>query len=389
MLKKIKYLIEVIKLLSYSKKVWRLPEMSQILLFDRSAPVALKSFLNKWNPALLDVRGESINVPIILWALFSKGRMHEAYIDCYVRAVKPSLVVTFIDNNTLFYKFGFRNKHITTLSLQNGSRGIDEFYLSLKSSINKSEKTLYSTYALTFGSDLASEYAKYIEGTFIPIGSYLNNNIAKSLESEQNLIVYISQWHPHGFKKLGRYYSHKEFFEDADFFVLKFLKSYVNNNHKSLKIILRNFDGANGVNERNYFKRLFGEHVIFADTKDVNSSYFVIDSAKVVVGIDSTLLYESLARGNRTAFFSFRSKKLEAPGSTFGWPGVYGDEGLFWSNNDNVNAFQRILNYLFEVSDEEWSLELKKFNVNRLMAIDKGNSKLISLIDKVLVNKSG
>ena len=107
------------------------------------------------------------------------------------------------------------------------------------------------------------------------------------------------------------------------------------------------------------------------------------------MGIDSTLLYESLARGNRTAFFSFRSKKLEAPGSTFGWPGVYGDEGLFWSNNDNVNAFQRILNYLFEVSDEEWSLELKKFNVNRLMAIDKGNSKLISLIDKVLVNKSG
>jgi surface carbohydrate biosynthesis protein len=109
-----------------------------------------------------------------------------------------------------------------------------------------------------------------------------------------------------------------------------------------------------------------------------------VDGAGIVVGIGSTLLYESLARGKKTGIFSIRGTIIGDSSRNFGWPEEFADNGPFWTNHADESEFRRILGYLSSVSDADWENTRKEY-VSNLMEYDPGNTRFVSLLQKLEV----
>lgn len=117
-------------------------------------------------------------------------------------------------------------------------------------------------------------------------------------------------------------------------------------------------------------------------TKEKRKNYRHVDASKLVVSPDSTLGYESLARGNRTAFLTIRSQDLKNKSLNFGWPNKFQDLGPFWINYYDEFYIRKIIDYLLNISDKEWNTETRKY-INKIMTYDSGNEILKKYIKEI------
>jgi surface carbohydrate biosynthesis protein len=111
-------------------------------------------------------------------------------------------------------------------------------------------------------------------------------------------------------------------------------------------------------------------------------SYNAVDESQYIIGIDSTLLYESFSRGKKTAFFTCRGEIFGENVGRFAWPNELRDTGPFWSNSINKNEFNRVMDYIINVHSDEWMRVCLQYNEN-VMDYDSGNKKLISLFKNI------
>ena len=102
-----------------------------------------------------------------------------------------------------------------------------------------------------------------------------------------------------------------------------------------------------------------------------------------MVFIDSTLGYESICRGKKTAALSCRGASLLSVSANFGWPTELPNNGPFWTNDQDETQFQRVMDYLNTVSDQEWEQTCQKYT-NKLMDFDPGNTRFVALLDQLL-----
>ncbi|EKT85646.1 LA_1612 family putative O-antigen biosynthesis protein, partial [Leptospira santarosai] len=158
-----------------SKKKWRFPKKGILLFYDSVGYDAFESYISCYNPVVLHVRGEILNIPIFLLSVLKGSIGWQGYINTFIHYVSPRLILTFIDNNPKFYKLKELHPNAITMFVQNGFRGEigDVFgYLNRKENYNVD-------YMLTFGSDIGEKYSQYVKGKFVPIGSFKNNIISK------------------------------------------------------------------------------------------------------------------------------------------------------------------------------------------------------------------
>lgn len=369
-----------------TQKDWRLPRSSPVLIFDDCNQDVILEYLRPWKPEILHVRGESINMLIFFASLLKGGKFLSAYVDCFIERVNPTLIVTFIDNNKFFYTISQRHPKVKTLFIQNGWRS---YYSDIFEELDKisagHQRVLTVDRMLLFGSVIGSKYSQYIPGSVVKMGSIKNNLVPRNLPSQLGLISFVSQWVKHGVRMDGVFYTQEEFCGHMDRAIIKFLENYVRTKHKRLAIILRNYEQSDArAEEEAYFREKLGNDCVFQEPFGRYPSYNALDAAEVVVAIDTTLGYESIARGNKTAIFSVRGSLLGISGLSYGWPGDFPDEGPFWTNHLDSNAFIRILDYLFEVDDTKWREDVRATNFSSLMIYNPGNSILKSLLEKEL-----
>jgi surface carbohydrate biosynthesis protein len=369
------------------KRVWHWPRQSDVLIFDAVGEEILTQYLHPWATETLHVRGEQISMPVLISSFFRRGRKTDAYLDCFIERVRPRLAVTFIDNNPGFYQLAARHPGLKTLSIQNG---VKSFYFDIFEVWEQKRLTEGCgavTHLATFGSRIGMEYSRYIQCDVVPIGSLKNNHFLKKQTKAPGTIAFISQFREtKGLSLGGRFFSHEEYFQQPDRLVLGFLVAYAKKSGKKLLIVPCS-DAKKDPHlkqERDYYQRLLGEDVHFSEVCGLGSSYGSVDSAEVVVSIDSALAYESAARGNKTAIFPIRSQLLSITGLTYGWPEEYPDEGPYWSNRPDPVVFEQILDHLFDLTDEQWQAELSACGFNQVMAYDPGNSVLQGVLHKEL-----
>ena len=132
------------------------PQQSTILLFDKNSKVFF-NYLKQKKYSLLNLEKE-INIFVLLkLALkFKRLNLMNYYIE-YIRICSTKILITFIDNNILFYKLKNYFPKIYFVSVQNGIR-TKYFFQKLTK-----EKNLKCDYILTWGSKIAAEYRKHIE----------------------------------------------------------------------------------------------------------------------------------------------------------------------------------------------------------------------------------
>jgi len=374
-----------IKYIANAKKTWSRPNKSSVLVYDASGADIIFEYIKQWSPEVLHLRGESINLQVLLLALLKGGKPHDSYVDEYIRIVEPDLIITFIDNNLNFLTISDRHKSIKTLFIQNGMRYYygDIFYTM--DSIHPSNlKKLTVDYMMTFGELIGSHYQKYISGSVIPIGSIKNNLVPKKSSKDNNVMAYLSQYK--GGRNIdGRYYDYESYAGKSVKFVIQFLKDYAELNKKKLKIIPRFSKGLNSrIQEEYYYENLLGYEPQFLESEQDFSSYHACDMSEVVISIDSTLGIESIARGNKTAIFSIRGSMLDLKGFDYGWPGDYPEKGLFWTNQCDAESFKKNLDYLFNVDNMQWHEDLEKINFSLIMKYDEGNAIFKDTINKII-----
>ena len=226
-------------------------------------------------------------------------------------------------------------------------------------------------------------YGKYIAGEPVLLGSLKNNHLQRTEKSVPDTIALISTFR----SKYGRLkkFSFEEFFFQRYRIVLEFLVEYSQINKKELQII-RN---TNAPDEEDFFEGILANNkfeFINQPNRRGYTAYEACDRAEVVVGLESTLTYESASRGNKTAMFSLNNYLL-GPSSgypRYGYPIEYPDEGPFWSNIPDSTIFKRILDHLFEINEEEWLAELEEYKFPSLMTYNAGNTLLKEILDREL-----
>ena len=370
------------------KKTWFIPKYSDVIIIDKSGSDLLVPFLENLKITIVYNRGENVNIPCLIYAvilrIFKFDCFYVSYIGAYIKLTSPKVLITFIDNNPSFYKLSNYFPNIKTVFIQNGYRSV---YCDIFESLSFNKKQ-HVDYMLVFGKSVGQLYSKYISGNVLAIGSLKNNSIIRHDYSdikEKNKVVFISQWgrKPSNGLFLPNYGIEYELFYKAEKEVLTIISQWCLVNNFKLEICGRSIFESD--EEFDFYKQILPSfNFEFSKNESILSSYTCIDKAEIVVFVDSSLGYESLSRGNKTACFSIRSEILGWKDYSFGWPKKLPNSGPFWTNEIDINQIENIMNYLINVSDIDWKSVVSEI-LSDIIIYDDGNTKLKELISSFFV----
>lgn len=386
MLARLRGLWRLLALLAAAEKDWRRPRRSAVLIFDATRHDVLLDHVGAWKPEVLHVRGERVYVQMFLASLLDGAGFWEGYFDRVIAAVQPKLVVTMIDNNPRFFALRSRHGNLKTLCVQNGWKGYyaDIFEL-LDTAPPKRRAEFQVDYLLTFGTAVSGEYAKYLRGEITAVGSLRNNQTPVRDTRIPGTIAFISQWGDESFSMGTLQLPGDRFCREADTIVLPVIKRVAAETGRRLLIVPRyRQPGVERTKEVAYYLELLGREPEFLEFDDRDSSYRAIDSAELVVAVDTTLAYEAIARGAKTAILSIRTVLFNVPALNYGWPAPLADDGPFWTNRPDPATFERLLKSLLEQDHAEWRHAVARSGFEQLMTYDAGNTMLAGILSREL-----
>ena len=153
-------LINRLKKLIKARYYYSIPKKSKILFFDGNNIEIVKKQFKKNDYEILNVRGEKLNMNIILKMLLNFKFSLKYYIYLYIKAVKPKIVITFTDKSIFFYQLKKFFPKIKFIAIQNGFRrkNVDVFEKLKK--IRNPKKKLQADHIFTFGQSTSLEYSK-------------------------------------------------------------------------------------------------------------------------------------------------------------------------------------------------------------------------------------
>lgn len=311
-----------------------------------------------------------------------------------IKAHRPHVVITFIDNDTTFYLLKSLVLGPVFIAVQNGIRN-NYSYLSKGGFIDQLVKSggsnqLKADLVCTFGKSSSIMFERFIQTKTLITGNVKNNamEIRSAIEPKFD-IVFMSQHAPFDLANreevmylnnasisIGKFY-------EIESVVAGFLAKYCQEH--SLRFAVSGKRGAEYVFERRFFEKAIGENPFtFLPRTDVYSSYENGLNSRVAVVIDSTIGYELLSRGNKVAFFSARMfnpliDQSELKDSFFGYPGTYPIGGPFWTNKPDHHEYARILDSLLGMSNSEWAALIQPYT-EELMAFRPGNNEFIQML---------
>ena len=385
-------LSDVFKILLAPHKIWRLPKKSDVVIYDTTGSSILIDCLAGFTVTAIASRGEFVYAWCLFRSIFTRsfwrGRLYDAYLETCIRVCSPKLVVTFIDNDLRVYRLHNQFPDIQIMVIQNGIRvDTDPFFKQLTAF-----PSAHVDHLVVFSVADARMYRRYFPSAVItPIGSLRNNHALKAAHySESDTLLFVSQYRERSKKGTivafdinNQPVTYDEFYS-VETVVLKGIAQWVSCNKKKLSIAGASLSQTGIEGERRFFsERLKGCQWEYRCRLDDLSSYALTDSADIVVCIDSTLGYESLSRGSKTAFISCR----EGFNSSFGLRDCFPKVGPFWTNRSDIESIKAVLDLVNAVDNQEWK-SLQQTHASDLLVYDSGNIMLKQLMKRVLSGAS-
>lgn len=369
---------------SFLNLKWRVkpPSQRNVLLYFKTGSEVIAPYFSPEEFQVLDLRESEVNLFIVLKCLVDRDLSATNYAQRFVEFAQPKLILTFIDNFPPFYLLKDQFPNIHTLLVQNGIRSNRGDLFGLLSSQTSSQQNKCDS-MFVFGSSVGAKYLEYIKGNLIIHGSF-KNNLSKKVSSIKNTVAYISTYRPnleHDFivpeSALDNPISYHEIISRREQVVL-WLANYCVRHNQYLTIIGKHEQPDL---EESYYRKVLKDFKFsFVARSTSTTSYTEIDHAEIVVFTSSTLGYESLARGNKTAAIMLDAKIIGAEALKFGWPEKLVDEGQFWTHQLNETRFIEIMDYLRTVSDSEWS-QLRSEVIKNIISYDPDNSQFVKLVN--------
>ena len=359
---------KLLKFIIFSKFVYRKPKKSKYLIFDQNNFSFLKKYIKEKDISILYTRGEIFNMFVIINNFlnfkFSLLDYYNSYIDC----VDPKIIITFTDNDPAFYlikKKGSRKK----IMIQNAWKNeySDSVFL-----LNKRNKKFNVDYILTFNNHIGKKFCSFINGKSFTIGSFKSNSYKFKRYKKKFDLLYISSYRPGIHRRMTPNLTWAEF-DRPQRILVKNLKIYAKKNKMNFFICARG-----SVNEKEYYQNILGNSGWNFLPNNRFKSYQYIDQAKVSININSTLGYESFARGNRTAFFSIRPREKILKTVRFAWPVNIPNKGFFWTNNLSREACFKVMHNVTKCSEKKWKKIYKRYS-KKIISKNENNLKFRSI----------
>lgn len=348
--------------LSKLKRVSKLrlssPRSSEVLVWDTVNSDELVTVFRNHAPVVLSIRGEEVFFLPALIALFRRTASESftvRYSREVIRRIRPKVVITRTDNNADFYRIkrGLQNNPPVFAVVQNARR-------SLKGDLSQTppEPGMEVDLAFLFNRNLEIVFKPYAGKNcqMVSFGSLKLSLFADQLSERRPVpfsgqyICYVSDYRdpelnqrfPWDVDRDGKAITYKQLFE-VEHKLLAELKLF--SEQSGLGILVarsRPEDSA----EKRFFKKSLGDSMIAIVDKTRWSSYELMAGAELVVTIDSTLGYESLAFGKKTLMCCARVEGYNFPEKRFGWPLEFDFFGPFWMNRWSAEHIQRSLREL-------------------------------------------
>ena len=337
-----------------------IPRKKKILVFDLNSEKILSKVL-KDDFNVLPARLEKVSLLILLYSLIINlkdtlrfRKIYFNYLKTFIKLSNPKYVITFIDNDKRFFEFKKYLNHIKFIAIQNGYRFFKNDLFEL---IENSKFILECDEYYCFGDQVKNYLTNKINANFYTIGS-LKNNFCKISEGAKKLnICYISS-----------YGISTNTFERQ---ILENLKKYYKNKKIKLEVLPR----TNLQEEESFYKEILNDDnfILHKKSDDFCTSYKIIDSAMISITLNNTLGYENLARNNKTYFINVNDRNLDCNSFLkFGYPEKFNKKGFFWTNKFDPKETIKEINYIYNLSNEEWKNQTDKI-IKKIIIYDQGN----------------
>lgn len=381
-MRQINRIFEIFQKLLKAKYVLTLPKKNVFLIFDRNSTKVLKKTFPKKKFFTLDTRYETINLPILFKTFLGLKFSYRSYIVKFIEYINPKVLITLIDNNKFFFKIKLKNGK--KVLIQNSRRGQ---LVDLFGDINNSEKKegYKVDYMFVQNKHIGKLYNKFIEGRIIPFGNIRSNNERIVKIKKRYDLIYIST----GRYDLGDNYilgdiKKKKIYE-KEIELLKLIKEFCQKNKIKLFILGKDIDF---IKEKKYYQNVLGEkNFHFIRNFKNRKTYKIVDNCNMIVGMDSTLIYEAFSRGAKCFFASFRFRlNFHIKSTAFPWPQKLPSRGKFWINYfDKRKVYQSLMEVYF-LKKKQWYKVSQKFK-NDVMPYDANNTILKKYLEPLLSKK--
>ena len=369
----LQFLQRAFKYFRNTKRVWRRPSRASLLIIDRGTASPLDEMFAHHNPHIMEIRGESVNMFALLRALPKIHLGAVAYLEAYIDFVKPKLILSRTDNNHTLWQLKRRpNVTYKVALIQNGWRIADS--PGGETNLIGTREYEYVDSYFSLGQSTATSFSSKFKDRFVPIGS-LNLNffaVPKRNFDGRNSVSLVSIFRP----------SRSEAAQGLE--ELKIFAHCLDRSNLSLKIISSQISVTGAALEAKFYSQIFSDnkYELLIRTESM-TSYSRLDDSSIFIVDQSTLGYEALSLGLRVGFISFQS--LFRKTDRFGKPLEFGEKGPFWTNDPSEEEVGRILDYLLNVSDEQWERDSGWIR-DQLMVHDYGNTKIRAYAEGVLTD---
>jgi surface carbohydrate biosynthesis protein len=363
-MKLMSYILPKIKIILNSKWIWLLPKKNKLIIIDRNGKDKLENHVFRHSDfEVLDVRGESINIPILFMSIYRvllTRSSKYAYTITYIRYVGANFAITFIDTGLQLCEMISYIPECKLAFVQNGWR-------QRRWKNNKPDGKLSASYYFVHQADWADYAKNYLSANYVVTGSIISNDYKFSKFESIKKLQWISNWKSWWTSKSSNSSNHikindknisiDDYYVNPEHLALNVLKLFSNNTNINIEILGRSCDKE----EYDYYDNIF-DNFIFHERESYTDSYEHVSNDSIIVGVDSTLLKEMFGLGYRTAFFSIRSYYIKDKSWSFPWPRTDEIHGDFWCNIPDTEIMYDVLLYLHNVNQNEWNKVLKKYN---------------------------
>jgi hypothetical protein len=321
-----------------SKILFRNPAKNAVVIFDDNGSDLLRmAVLKNIESTIIYNRKEAYYVTVMLLFFMAKNilrflvnsnqlslqgansggllfKIYKIYLFSCIDYIKPKVVLTFIDNSSIFHWLSRTYKSCAFYAVQNGSRN-DAKRLHYRNQVdsdgNTSSRSVhYSTNVtsmpnlFSFGKyevDLYKKHKQEVDNIY-PVGalkgSYYKACIADSDAKVKFDICLISD------QLLSFPKGHVMSKHDRGVAALHGLvQQYVAESQTSICIAMRSTNEQNQQVEADYFMNLFGHGAeLFERYNAPWSTYRAMESSSIVIALNSTCAFEAFGWGNKVLF---------------------------------------------------------------------------------------
>ena len=347
----------------------------KIIIFDKNGEDILKKVIDE-EYHIIYARYEQINFFLMLKTLFSNFykiiKNKKFFLYYYIQSIKyhnPKIVITYIDNNLIFYELKKYFKNINFIAIQNGYRFYEKDLFEL---LEKKNIKIDCDKYYCFGPSVKNELKNFLRGQIISHGSLKNNICTNKRLSKENTICFISAYGVSDLK-----YESK---------IINSLIEFCNQKKIQIAVLPR----RNNIEEKQFYDKIFNnnKYLFIRKEKDqLCKSYEYLDKCLISISVNGTLGYENLARSNKTLFVNCNDRGIfDSSYTKFGWPGEFKNEGFFWTNiieEDHLKKKMEDLIYLDDIKWKNLAVEIS----SKIILYDPDNKTLIFDIKKILEPK--